>query len=507
MASEPGNGSLPENSSNIGKKIHGTRKLLWRRISVGLWTIIFLTILILLLEPVLLQFDDRSLSASTSFSAQSSMLKAEINRYNDAIEKVELSSVYRSATDEQTRYEIIQPEIEKFPLVADTVVRADSSRLVFPFSCKGVEAVDSINIFWEMPYWIKLCIQQRAVSYHIDFRGAMPDIAETGEHIRYPNPNVGRIIAAVCVGVILLIVMVFFPFLSASPAGRAEVLDTLEILREQHHDALQHAALFRNLAMIELLVGVLTAVIGIFVFAYLFSQWSVDVRAQDRETRSAILGWIAVDSKSALMSEIYGADAAARMRNDVLTVQSRDDRKSYNGSRNEIGLPVFSPPPPFSSSNQKSPRPPPTIDELLRINETLVKNEPTAEAKASFWDGVNWSGIMRASGIFLAIEAVAWFLLRQYRSLMDDYKEFHYFALRRANYVTAQQIATKPLLNSGDIRVGEIFVLSTLLTEKFGRENLTLKPVDGKTESGITSIVAFLMEIVAKVFPSRSPGA
>ncbi|MDR5776300.1 MULTISPECIES: hypothetical protein [unclassified Caballeronia] len=46
---------------------------------------------------------------------------------------------------------------------------------------------------------------------------------------------------------------------------------------------------------------------------------------------------------------------------------------------------------------------------------------------------------LRPFELLIFIEAIAWFLLRQYRSLTEDFKKLHRIYLRRSNYMIARR--------------------------------------------------------------------
>lgn len=69
-------------------------------------------------------------------------------------------------------------------------------------------------------------------------------------------------------------------------------------------------------------------------------------------------------------------------------------------------------------------------------------------------------GSLRPAAMLVFVEALAWFLLRQYRSLLDEYMRFHRMAQRRADFLTAFLTIGKS--NSPDATV---LVLTALLQE------------------------------------------
>ncbi|GAA5012637.1 hypothetical protein GCM10025794_00760 [Massilia kyonggiensis] len=69
-----------------------------------------------------------------------------------------------------------------------------------------------------------------------------------------------------------------------------------------------------------------------------------------------------------------------------------------------------------------------------------------------------WPKAIRPVGVLFFLESIAWFLLRQYRTLVEDYKWFYRVYLKRANYLTALRILTKD-----SIRAEEMFVAASLM--------------------------------------------
>jgi hypothetical protein len=69
---------------------------------------------------------------------------------------------------------------------------------------------------------------------------------------------------------------------------------------------------------------------------------------------------------------------------------------------------------------------------------------------------------VRSTAILIFIEAIAWFLLRQYRSLVEDFKTFHKMYLKRANYLISIKILEKQASPGA-----ELAVVMSLLSEDF----------------------------------------
>lgn len=68
-------------------------------------------------------------------------------------------------------------------------------------------------------------------------------------------------------------------------------------------------------------------------------------------------------------------------------------------------------------------------------------------------------------------------LLRQYRSLIEDYKAFHRLYLKRANYLVALK-----MLSRSEVTQPELFLVTTMLSE-----DLTGRLKVGETTEGIVT--------------------
>ena len=69
--------------------------------------------------------------------------------------------------------------------------------------------------------------------------------------------------------------------------------------------------------------------------------------------------------------------------------------------------------------------------------------------------------VIRPTGILIFLEAISWFLLRQYRVQIEDYKAFYRIYLRRANLLMA--LKTLPKGNSSD--AGQIAIAAAFLED------------------------------------------
>ncbi|RUW97104.1 hypothetical protein EOA30_28640 [Mesorhizobium sp. M8A.F.Ca.ET.059.01.1.1] len=78
---------------------------------------------------------------------------------------------------------------------------------------------------------------------------------------------------------------------------------------------------------------------------------------------------------------------------------------------------------------------------------SLFSSEISPSPVTSFFDLLSSPRFLlayRAFAMLIFIEAIAWFLLRQYRSLIEDYKSFYRYYMRRANYLAALKISNQP---------------------------------------------------------------
>jgi hypothetical protein len=116
-----------------------------------------------------------------------------------------------------------------------------------------------------------------------------------------------------------------------------------------------------------------------------------------------------------------------------------------------------------------------------------------------------WVRALRPTGVLLFVEAIAWFLLRQYRALIEDYKWFHRLYMKRANYLAALRIFDKTA-----IRPEDIFVAASLITEDFSgvlkKDETTeaLERLKSQEDSPITEILKAMTSLSAKKIPEAA---
>ena len=77
--------------------------------------------------------------------------------------------------------------------------------------------------------------------------------------------------------------------------------------------------------------------------------------------------------------------------------------------------------------------------------------------------GMIWAYLrtaLRPTGVLIFLEAIAWFLLRQYRTLIEDYKWFYRVYVKRANYLAATR-----LLAEKEVTKEQFFLATCLVNE------------------------------------------
>lgn len=99
---------------------------------------------------------------------------------------------------------------------------------------------------------------------------------------------------------------------------------------------------------------------------------------------------------------------------------------------------------------------------------------------------------IRPTGVLFFLEAIAWFLLRQYRALIEDYKTFHRLSLKRANYLVSLKV-----LSTKDVTQAQMLWAASALSEDLGG-----KLAAGETTEHIESIKAIEPNPVFALFQS-----
>jgi hypothetical protein len=60
---------------------------------------------------------------------------------------------------------------------------------------------------------------------------------------------------------------------------------------------------------------------------------------------------------------------------------------------------------------------------------------------------------IRSAGVLASVEAIAWFLLRQYRALVEDYKAFYRMYMRRRSFLIAYKVCDRPQVRDADTKL------------------------------------------------------
>jgi hypothetical protein len=107
--------------------------------------------------------------------------------------------------------------------------------------------------------------------------------------------------------------------------------------------------------------------------------------------------------------------------------------------------------------------------------------------------------VVRPTGVLIFVEAIAWFLLRQYRALIEDYKSFYRLYLKRANYLAAIRI-----LSAETVRPEDLFMVVSLVQEdlsarlKVGETTESLEALRSADESPVSDLIRAFAGLKAK---------
>jgi hypothetical protein len=112
--------------------------------------------------------------------------------------------------------------------------------------------------------------------------------------------------------------------------------------------------------------------------------------------------------------------------------------------------------------------------------------------------------IIKPLFILLFIEAIAWFLLKQYRNLMEDFKHFYKIYLKRSNYKLSYYLLKKINDNNDNLNKNkyEILINSLLSEDLSGKlySGETTESLENKkiNDENIKKGVAQLIELLKK---------
>lgn len=102
--------------------------------------------------------------------------------------------------------------------------------------------------------------------------------------------------------------------------------------------------------------------------------------------------------------------------------------------------------------------------------------------------------------MLLFIEAVAWFLLKQYRALLDEYKYYYRFAQRRADFLIAYM--TSPGQLTKEV---ELLLITTLLQEPAPlvlRQGESTESLEARKVDSANPVLDFAVQVL-----DRLPGS
>jgi hypothetical protein len=500
-----------------------------------LWIVIAIPTLFFILQPFLFKISAEEIRNSPGYKSYRDDVQQQITRFNKDIQELLHQSNSKTSIPSAKISALLQNYPQLAPAVSTDLPEYDNNTDI------TLPALYRVNFFWVLDYSIVFHLSQRAQSYSLN---SVSD--EIKDDLGSPRPDELALIYTVSGLLILLPLFVSMPSQRPVEEGSGEKSAT-QILFEQMRYASDQVRFVRYMALFQLSAGVIIAFMGIVVFGVLFSKWALSDHDDGSELRLQSEATLDAAARMSLLGTIYGPDAADNVRQELryarlleafknspvdrrnqslaqlqrqlldqrlleerrlqelrlaqaqIVAQQRQDGKKIPGT---IGASVeYGELTPAVAKASQS-----TIPDLLSAQRLLTTFEPSLTAEPSFWRGVNWPGVIRSIGILFFIEAVAWFLLQQYRRSMEDYKEFHRRSLKRSNYHAAYEIA-----RTRDMTREQVLVLSALLTEELtGR----LKP--GETTEGTDAakvdasasnpVFSLFQAILTNVLPAKAAG-
>lgn len=118
--------------------------------------------------------------------------------------------------------------------------------------------------------------------------------------------------------------------------------------------------------------------------------------------------------------------------------------------------------------------------------------EPLREESASSY----WIRAFRSGGMLIFLEAIAWFLLRQYRSLIEDFKAFHRIYMKRANY-----LAVITVLDKGAVRAEDLILVTALLGEDLSgklSKGESTEALENTKNEGVNPVFLLVQDAIGK---------
>jgi len=310
----------------------------------------------------------------------------------------------------------IGPVIQGYVPTAD-VVAAEMERLV-AITGDDTKRSQSLERTIE-PTWLTTASIHLSAKWDDDKKR----LANIERSIRGPDVRVDRLALIIASWLLAVMLLVLGPGLatpSVSPLQLFERdrLPAENILEKEAEFARTQAQALYSRSTLLLLGGILIAFLGVVVFYLALPQESqIPVRAQRLQFAHRVL----LGEDGAL--GLFGPDdPVVRRRLYEMTEErrfrSRAGVKPEETARTTIETLVEKSPEQFAS----------VVKEVL--------------APVSFKDVLSehFARALRPFGILIFIEGIAWFLLRQYRSLMEDYKAFNRGYIRRVNTLVAYKL-------------------------------------------------------------------
>jgi len=138
---------------------------------------------------------------------------------------------------------------------------------------------------------------------------------------------------------------------------------------------------------------------------------------------------------------------------------------------------------------------------LTSLNELPNMEEASAETENVSTRVVNAVlSNFRPTAIFIFLETISWYLLRQYRALIEDFKSFYRIYLRRQNILSAYIIAhDRPLEQSAELAVVASLIQEDLSGHLRKGDRLDSEvQLDFASDSPTSSLAQFILGLAKK---------
>jgi hypothetical protein len=234
-----------------------------------------------------------------------------------------------------------------------------------------------------------------------------------------------------------------------------------DVLLFQIRDAKKRSTEIYNRAMQLLGSGIIMSFAGIAIF-YFTSPTLDDLRPKSYD-------WESSAKLPVIWSRMLGLEVTT----------SNSDRPPYLSITN----------PPLKDLVATNPG---LVDSALKFNLSIYKERNKASEASNPLQTYAYR-VVRPVGMLLFIEGIAWFLLRQYRSLLQEHKKFYAIYLQKANQMACIRAIDKEVLRGDSYQLALLvsFLQLDLIQDSF------LRTEDGGDDQSIANILKTMITSAA----------